>query len=414
MDEDMSGVDAPEDALGTTSVVLRRILSLLSGRITDERRQGILDAAYQVLDIMEETRARAEGRVLRRRLDDLFRELRGMRQLTLYRRPSSDSDHSAELASLRAAVQALTQQTGIVAEEIRERPTATGLLHIIQDATMGGAFRVVRDIPDTAAREESSPRIGRPPSRPARPASSTPSGGAILAATASLDDLLRLPEGATEIELHAQEGETDSGTDGSEAERDEAATATEPRVAVVHLQQGTTAAGPSAQQVADEKSGAFKRCPVCLTMTDDMRRVGCRACSAFWKRQLRGTRLPTRCQHEDPLRCERPAKCKWCRRYRYEHFWQQTFPGIRVPAPSLICPIEHMPDGFLGGKECRRRTRRGSRERKGRKRGEDTDGAASPRRGVTPTSKPSKRPTGDAGGSSLQADLSAKGPSKLL
>ena len=72
VDEDVSGVDAPEDALGTTSVILRRMLSLLSGRITDERRQGILDAAYQVLDVMEEARSRAEGRALRRRLDDLF------------------------------------------------------------------------------------------------------------------------------------------------------------------------------------------------------------------------------------------------------------------------------------------------------------------------------------------------------
>ena len=126
VDEDMLGANVPEDTLGTTSTVLRRILSLLSGKLTDERRQGILDAAYQVLDVMEEVRARAEGVAIRRRLEDLFRELRGMRQLTLYWRPSSDSEHSAELASLRVAVQAPTQQTGILAEEIRERPTATG------------------------------------------------------------------------------------------------------------------------------------------------------------------------------------------------------------------------------------------------------------------------------------------------
>ena len=291
-EEDMSGVDAPEDALGTTSVVLRRILSLLSGRITEERRQGIVDAAHQVLDVMEEARVQAEGRALRRRLDDLFRELRGMRQLTLYRRPSSDSDHSAELASLRVAVQALTQQTGILAEEIRERPTATGLLHIIQDATMGGAFRVMRDPQEatvrTPPREEPSPRVERPMSGPVHPGSSTPSGGVDLATTASLDDLLRLPEGATEIEVQAQEGEIDSDTTGSDTAQDQAAADTGPKGTNLPSDRRATAAGAPTQRPADGTGGATKQCPVCLTRTDDMRRVGCRACSAFWKRQLRG------------------------------------------------------------------------------------------------------------------------------
>ena len=391
-DEDMSGIDAPDDALGTTSVVLRRLLSLLSGRVTEERRQGILDAAHQVLDVMEETRARAEGRAIRRRLDELFRELRGMRQLTLYRRPSSDSEHSAELASLRVAVQALTQQTGILAEEIRERPTATGLLNIIQDATMGGAFRIVQDSPAINARASPRgaplPRTGKPPSDPAHPACSTPSGGVALAATASLDDLLRLPEGATKVEIRAREGDTATDTEGSDTELEDTTTGARPEAAVVR-----------AEPLAAATGSLTKTCPVCLTLTDDMRRVGCRACSAFWKRQLRGARVPTRCQHEDPLECEQPAKCKWCRRYQYEHFWRRIFPGLQVPAPSLICPIEHMPDGFLGGKECRRQTGGGSKERKGRKRGEDVDGATSPRRGVAPTPKPAKRPTGDAGGS---------------
>ena len=406
-DEDMSGIDAPDDALGTTSVVLRRLLSLLSGRVTEERRQGILDAAHQVLDVMEETRAQAKGRAIRRRLDELFRELRGMRQLTLYRRPSSDSEHSAELASLRVAVQTLTQQTGILAEEIRERPTATGLLNIIQDATMGGAFRVVRDSPvantRTSPREPLSPRIGRPPSDPVRPACSTPPGRVVLAATTSLDDLLCLPEGATEIEIRAQEGDTATNTEGSDTELDETATGARPETAVAEK-----------EPVADTTGSATKTCPVCLTLTDDMRRVGCRACSAFWKRQLRGARVPDRCQHEDPLRCEQPAKCKWCRRYRYEHFWQRIFPGLQVPAPSRICPVEHMPDGFLGGKECKRRTRGGSQERKGRKRGEDVDGATSLRRGVAPTPKSAKRPAGDAGGSSRSANLIVKGAPKQI
>ena len=127
MEDDMSGTDVPKDALGTAGAILRRVLSLLTGRITDER-QGILDAAYQILDVMEEARAQAAQLAIGRRLDDLFCKLREMRQLTLYHRPSLDLDHSADLASLRVSVQALTQQTSILAEEIRERPTAAGLL----------------------------------------------------------------------------------------------------------------------------------------------------------------------------------------------------------------------------------------------------------------------------------------------
>lgn len=381
-DDDVQIADAPDEAMGTAGEILKRVLMVATGPLTEDRRQGIMDAAHQVINFMTEPRVRAMESGLRRKLDSLFRELRGIRQLALYRRPSSDSESTPEIASLREAVQTLTQQTGILMEEIRERPTTAALLDTIQVATMGGVFSVVGETSSTEqpglateapllVREQ----LAMEPELRSSPATVEPAN---VRKTTSLDELLKLPEEVADIGHKHQLG----GVKSDNASADEASSDSESDDASSAPKMAKAEGTLPAQQ--DTLKKPARQCRVCLVMAEDLRRVGCGACSAFWKRQVKSTQLPERCDHDDPFQCRRPAKCQWCRRYRYEHFWRRTFPDRPMPTPSIMCPAEHMTAGSLEGKGCKGEGERGSRRRQ---RGE-ANSPPIPRRSVAPTPKP--------------------------